>query len=309
MLLAYLDEVGDTGAFVSLDHKRFNISPAFGYAGFVVPEKEARKFGAKFTEKKRQLFRKEMEAAGDRSSFEKKGSDLLRKETPQRFPQYLRVLDSLIHELCSLHKGNLFYYVKEKPIGTDKETALDVESRERSAMEETLNRLARYSNNKQDNVLVIMDQVNEKQRKWRTKKMYAHIFSRQHDFPEMRRIIEPPMHVDSSLSSNIQFSDWIAALVGRAVQYQLVEDSAYGWVTDRSRVRFIERLRAPFVFESKLHLCEKAIGDLNNADVFLAERPVFRGLNSCISEEQQRKMTNLVRMRKVAEASRKRNVR
>ena len=35
MLIAYIDEVGEAGAFISKDHKRFKISPIFGYAGFV----------------------------------------------------------------------------------------------------------------------------------------------------------------------------------------------------------------------------------------------------------------------------------
>lgn len=34
MLLAYIDEVDETGAFVSRDHSRYKTSPAFGYAGF-----------------------------------------------------------------------------------------------------------------------------------------------------------------------------------------------------------------------------------------------------------------------------------
>jgi hypothetical protein len=38
MLLAYLDEIGEPGAFIARDDKRFNTSPAFGYAGFVIPE-------------------------------------------------------------------------------------------------------------------------------------------------------------------------------------------------------------------------------------------------------------------------------
>ena len=39
MLIAYVDEVGEAGAFISKDHKRFKISHlSFGYAGFVVPE-------------------------------------------------------------------------------------------------------------------------------------------------------------------------------------------------------------------------------------------------------------------------------
>ena len=39
MLIAYIDEVGEAGAFISKDHRRFKISPVFGYAGFVVPER------------------------------------------------------------------------------------------------------------------------------------------------------------------------------------------------------------------------------------------------------------------------------
>lgn len=37
--------------------------------------------------------------------------------------------------------------------------------------------------------------------------MYAHILGRSSEHKEMRRIIEPPMHLDSELSTNIQFAD------------------------------------------------------------------------------------------------------
>ena len=39
MLIAYIDEVGEAGAFISKDHSNFNTSPAFGYAGFIIPER------------------------------------------------------------------------------------------------------------------------------------------------------------------------------------------------------------------------------------------------------------------------------
>ena len=38
MSIAYLDEIGETGTFVSQTHRRFNTSLAFGYAGFLIPE-------------------------------------------------------------------------------------------------------------------------------------------------------------------------------------------------------------------------------------------------------------------------------
>lgn len=34
MLIAYIDEVGEAGAYVSKTHKRYNTSPVFGRVGF-----------------------------------------------------------------------------------------------------------------------------------------------------------------------------------------------------------------------------------------------------------------------------------
>ena len=60
MLLAYIDEIGETGAFVARTDARYKTSPAFGYAGFVVSEESARSFGGAFTEEKRRLFASEL---------------------------------------------------------------------------------------------------------------------------------------------------------------------------------------------------------------------------------------------------------
>ncbi|WKS57067.1 DUF3800 domain-containing protein [Corynebacterium accolens] len=53
MLLAYIDEIGSTGAFVHPTHKKYSDSPAFGYGGFIIPEENARKFGAFFADRKK----------------------------------------------------------------------------------------------------------------------------------------------------------------------------------------------------------------------------------------------------------------
>lgn len=90
MLLAYIDEIGEPGAYVGPDHPRFRTSPAFGYAGFVMPESAARGFGAKFTALKRQLFASEIDRAKHPGRWEFKGANLFRPDTPARFPQQLR---------------------------------------------------------------------------------------------------------------------------------------------------------------------------------------------------------------------------
>lgn len=60
MYLAYIDEIGETGAFVSRSDPKYNTSPAFGYAGFIIPSGSARQFGAIFQKEKRALFPKRL---------------------------------------------------------------------------------------------------------------------------------------------------------------------------------------------------------------------------------------------------------
>lgn len=268
MLLAYIDEVGETGAFVSSSHNRFNTSAAFGYAGFILPSAHAREFGARFVNEKKALFRTEIETSAHPGQWERKGASIFRPDTPDLYPQQLRVFDALVRTVTTLG-GQLFYYANEKPIGTPKQTQLDPPQRERDAMSETLNRIARHAESRDSNVMVIIDQINEKTRSERLPNMYGHILGRASEHPEMRRIIEPPMHVDSKLSANIQFADWVAACVSRAIEYQLVRESPYNWVTDSGKLK---SPRGSFTHESKLHLWHRAVDDLHHSAIFNRKR-------------------------------------
>lgn len=293
MLLAYLDEIGEPGAFVSRAHDRYRTSPAFGYAGFTIPEAPARQFGSIFTEEKRRIFRTDIEADGGLGQWERKGARIFRPDTLDKFPQQIRVFNALVKRLRSLG-GNLFYYANEKPLGTPKQTKLDTAQRETAAMQEALNRLARHANSNQpgQNLMVMIDQINENQRSERVPNMYGHIFARGTTHPEMKRIIEPPMHVDSILSANIQFADWVAACVTRAIEYQLIEDSPYQWVAATTAV---DAVRGAFTHESKLHLWSRSIEDMNHSEIFKKERllhPTAQGqlLGSGVPSDALRKL-------------------
>lgn len=282
-LLAYIDEIGQPGAYMGLEHPRFNESPAFGYAGFVIPFERAREFGALFTKLKKELFPEINDDAKHSGRWEKKGAELIYAKVLNERPQNLRVLGSLISTLRKLD-GNLFYYAEEKPIGSPKELNTgprEFVERELTAMQETLNRLARHSDCCDEAVLVMMDQINEKSRKQRLPEMYAHILGRATEHEDMRRIVEPPMHIDSELSANIQFADWIAALLKRAIEYQLVENSRYSWIPD---CRYFNSARGLFTHESKLHLCHRSIDDLHHSHVLSKKRPLFE-MQRKISEE------------------------
>jgi len=270
VLLAYIDEIGETGAFIARDHERSNTSPAFGDAGFVIPAARARQFGAEFDREKRTLFRTEIEAAAHPGRWERKGASIFRPDSLQRYPEQIRVFAGLVQRVKSLG-GKLFYYADEKPIGTPKQTMLDPDGRETTSMREALNRLARHADSRDANLMVIIDQVNEKTRAARLPEMYGHILGRAADHPEMRRIIEPPMHVDSQLSANIQFADWIAACATRAIDYQLLRTSPYHWVP---RCKELAPLRGAFTHESKLHLWHRSVPDIHHSDVLRSNRPL-----------------------------------
>ncbi|GAB7143014.1 hypothetical protein LRC484719_16020 [Mycobacterium riyadhense] len=102
--------------------------------------------------------------------------------------------------------------------------------------------------------------------------MYSHILGRAADYPEMKRIIEPPMHVDSQLSSNIQFADWVAACVTRAIEYQLIKDSPYKWV---ATCKELNAVRGGFTSESKIHVWKRDLADLDHTEIFRDERPLY----------------------------------
>ncbi|MBV7292471.1 DUF3800 domain-containing protein [Corynebacterium sp. TAE3-ERU16] len=271
MFLAYIDEIGEPGAFISKSHSKYNTSPAFGYAGFIIPADSARDFGQEFTSQKRVRFSKEYDAAEHPGRWEVKGSGLFRPDTAEEHPENLRIFDHLVNFLSGLG-GSLFYYVDEKPLGTPKQTELNTVEREKLAMQETLNRIARHSDSHGKKVMVLMDSINEAERKNRVANMYAHIFSRQSYHPEMARIVEPPMHLDSRVSSNIQFADWVAAFVTRAIDFQLIEDSSYRWVCERYRYA---KNKKPFTYESKVHLCGRALDDFNHSEIFELDRRVY----------------------------------
>jgi hypothetical protein len=260
MFLAYLDEVGESGAFISKTHQEYNTSAGFGYAGFVIPESAARDFGASFQRQKRTLFSKEFAAAKNPGQWEVKGSSVFRSKTPDYSPQNVRVLVNLCRELLECG-GRLFFFVSEKPKGTPKQVSLDSEKLEQVAMMETVNRLSRNADKNNENVMFLIDAISEDRREKKLPNMWGHILSSSASRPEMRRAIEPPMHVDSVLSAGIQFADWVAAIINRAVEYQLRVDDDCKWVG-----KALWPLRQTlFTAESTLRLLpDRSVRNVNN---------------------------------------------
>lgn len=214
---------------------------------------------------------------------------------------YQRPIDGfreLVRFLCS-HRGRLFFYGEEKPLGTTTERwGKDSRLQKQGVLEfkwnclhQALNRLCTYAESMREDLIVIMDAENEKERVVQVQNSYAHVFTRaaDPDHSEMRRMIESTMHVDSKLSANVQFADWVAAAVRRAFEYQLLEDSPFSWVP----TVFEELMRGRLTNESKLYLSHSRGGvrDLHNSDIFARERPALAmSISLRLSPEDQIRM-------------------
>lgn len=74
MLLAYIDEFGHIGPYISHEHAKFNNHPVFGYVGFIIPAQNVRLLGGTFEFLKEKLLSYEIEKAGAHPRrWEKKG--------------------------------------------------------------------------------------------------------------------------------------------------------------------------------------------------------------------------------------------
>lgn len=298
MLVAYLDEVAEAGAFVSKTHRNYNGSPAFGYAGFVIPSDHVRAMSQCFTEKKRRLFAHLIPIESRAGTWERKGSDIF---TPVAWDSYRRPIEGfreLVRFLCA-RGGRLFFYGEEKPLGTTTERwGKDSRLQKQGLLEfkwgclhQALNRLCTYAERHGENLIVIMDTENEKERVVQVQNSYAHVFNRtaDPDHGEMRRLIKSTMHVDSKLSANVQFADWVAAAVRRAFEYQLIEDSPFSWVP----TAFEDLTRSKLTIESKLYFSHSRGGvrELHNSGIFARERPALAmSIGQRLSPEDRTRM-------------------
>ena len=204
----------------------------------------------------------------------------------------------LVRFLCS-RGGRLFFYGEEKPLGTATERwGKDSRVQKQGLLEfkwkclyQALNRLCTFAESQDEDLIVIMDTENEKERLVQVQNSYAHVFNRtaDPDHGEMRRLIESTMHVDSKLSANVQFADWVAAAVRRAFEYQLLEGSSFDWVP----TAFEELMRRKPTIESKLYLSHSRGGvrDLHNSDIFARERPALAmSISQRLSPEEKERM-------------------
>lgn len=113
--IAYLDEFGHDGPFISRNHSQYSTSPVFGLAGFILPADQARYFSTGFYKLKCRLFESEIQNSKQPvARWEKKGSDFFRPAKIQKVQEIRNSFNRLVNAVYRRHHGYLFYVGTEK---------------------------------------------------------------------------------------------------------------------------------------------------------------------------------------------------
>lgn len=237
MLIAYLDEFGHQGPYISHSHPKFKTHPAFGYAGYVLPAENVRKFGGYFEHIKENLLQWEIQQAeAHPRRWEKKGAALLTTSNNHKYGGEIRPALNRIYRRLGELNGEIFFYGQQKPIGPLSVTKESSQDRENHCLIQSINRLGTYAAQAGKRLLVIMDATDTDNRERAVATLGKTIYDRSNK--DNRSIIEVPLQADSRLYGTLQLADWTCALIGRLADYHFAEDSEFSWAVDLGRSIF-----------------------------------------------------------------------
>jgi len=212
--IAYLDEFGHIGPFVSRDHPQHNTSPVFGLGGFVLPSDKVRAFATWFYQLKCNLLRMEIERTGVPAyQWEKKGAALYTTTNVMKYRELRTATFRLLNRI-ERDAGMVFY------VGIQKSRQLQVHQAKplyRAVLRESIKRLDQFCRKKDANFQMILDEQNE--RDFRAQ-IVAEASIQMFGKTARTTMIEPPIQAESHLFQTLQCADWLCGLIGRVGCYQ-----------------------------------------------------------------------------------------
>ncbi|MGK8174454.1 DUF3800 domain-containing protein [Aeromonas dhakensis] len=214
LYIAYLDEFGHAGPYLSHDHPKHNTHPVFGIGGFVLPYYKVRAFSSFFFQLKNHLLSTDLSHAKANAEaaqqpfhpakWEKKGASVLTEKNVNRYRETRAAVNRIMNRIRD-DEGFAFYVGRQKRPGLELDSTrlyLDV-------MREVIARLDQECSTENNQLMIIIDQHTERKKIVETASI--EMFG-QHD---RRCLIEPPTQVESHLYQTIQCADWLCALYGR----------------------------------------------------------------------------------------------
>ena len=223
MYIAYLDEFGHIGPYISRNAEKFNESPVFGLAGIILPANQIRPFATWFYQRKCELLDFEIKQSTTHpATWEKKGSALFTAKNIEKYHE-LRVFTNRFLNKISQCGGKTIY------VGLHKQASITEHKPLRlylAVLRETLKRLNAICENDFNgaDLMVVMDEHPE-----RNAIVTAAGQSMFNKREPRRRLIEPPFQVESHRYQTVQAADWICGLVGRLGAYWVAPGDFPDW--------------------------------------------------------------------------------
>lgn len=207
LYIAYVDEFGHIGPYISREDKSYNDSPVFGLGGFIIPAEHARSFSTFFFQLKCKLLDWELKQCGTPPAlWEKKGSSLYTTKNVTQYRELRTATNRLLNQI-EKSGGVLFYkgIKKTKPPQDSNSKGLYLSSLARS-----LQAINAFAASKKGKVIIVMDEHGDRETilTAASQAMFRPSFPRKH-------IIEPPFQVESHRYQTCQCADWLCGLYGR----------------------------------------------------------------------------------------------
>jgi hypothetical protein len=213
LYLAYLDEFGHIGPYVSADDSKYNTHPVFGLAGLVLPYSEVRSFSTYFFQLKNHLLKFELERSGIHpAKWEKKGSTLYTLKNVQNYPELRHATHRLINNITK-RNGFLFYVGLEKHRSKESH---DSKKLYHSVLKEAIKRIDQECELRKAQFILMLDQ--QENNVMRGEIVEAASLAMFGD-DNRRCLVEPPIQAESHLYQTLQCADWVCGLMGRLSDY------------------------------------------------------------------------------------------
>jgi len=208
--LAYLDEFGHIGPYISRADPIHNDSPVFGLAGIVLPADEVRGFGTWFFQRKCELLAWEIERSDEHpATWEKKGSSLYTAKNVSKYRELRQFTNRFLNKTNSIG-GFVFYVGLRKTQSHDRHNPNQLYIRVLLEAIKRINSFCEDDCNPTENFLLALDEHDQRDSliTESSRSMYGPVDPRRH-------LIEPPFQIESHRYQTMQAADWIAGLVGR----------------------------------------------------------------------------------------------
>jgi Protein of unknown function (DUF3800) len=212
LYIAYLDEFGHVGPYVSRTDQRFHESPVFGFGGMILPADEVRSFATWFYQLKNNLLTYEVDQASKAGiplfRMEKKGAALYTTPNILKYPELRRATFRLFNKVKD-SEGKVFYVGIEKKAPPQEHHS---QAMLLSILRHAVRRLDQFCTEQDAEFLLFLDARDDKQ----LREAVVSVVQQEMYGPNpCRTLLEAPTQVESHMYQTMQCADWLCGLIGR----------------------------------------------------------------------------------------------